>query len=213
MNKGNLLLALLCFLQPAGLFAKVDLVPYVSIKNTKTIKPVDSETEKETIVQRQEYGIRASISFWRLMKFQVGVGQSALTTTTKSQDAVDEYGEIDFEKDMDLDTSEPEKEVRVKETQRVLKSAFVLDPSFSIFVLRAKIGVMAKQRILEHQETGEEAVTITEDPQYFPLSGVGAGIRLSSKINVMAEYEFNHYKFPELEPFERQVSVSFQFSF
>lgn len=209
--KSLLTLVLLCFSLP--MFAKVDIVPYVSIKNTKTIKPEDSDTEKETIVQRQEYGIRGSISFWRLMKFQVGVGQSELTTTSKSQDAVDEYGEIDFEKDMDLDTSDPTKEVRVKETQRVLKSAFVFDPSFWIFIARLKLGLMAKQRILEHQETGEEAVTITEDPKYFPTSGAGLGVRLSSQMNFMAEYEFNHYKFPEVEPFERLVTVSFQFAF
>ncbi|NRA64819.1 MAG: hypothetical protein HRU19_10085 [Pseudobacteriovorax sp.] len=191
-------------------YGGVDIAPYYSIKSTKSVTPGKKSTETEKIRQREEFGIKASVKFWRLMAFQFSLGQSNLTTTEKVSEVVDEYDEIDFATELDLDTSNPDKDIRIKETQNVGKLSFTLDPSFSIFILRFKLGITARQRIIEKSETGLEDVTITEGPTYKPHSGFGFGVKLTRKMYWMAEYEFYHYKYPpDIEPFERELSVSF----
>jgi hypothetical protein len=193
-------------------WAKVTISPYVSIKSTKSVTPgkKDSSTENETIKQRQEYGINASVSFWRVFKTQLSLGQSQLTTTSKVSEAKDEYGKIDFAQDLNMDTDQPDNEVKITETQRVGKFSLLLDPSFSVFILRFKIGVTAMQRIIEKEEMGVEPATLTVGPKYNPHSGFGAGIRFSPRMFFMAEYNFFHYNYPtQIEPFERELSVSY----
>lgn len=195
--------------------AGVTVSPYVSIKSTKSVRPdkKDKSSENETIKQRQEYGVRVGVSFWRLFKFDLGVGQSKLTTTEKVSAAKDEYGEIDYEKDMNMDTSDGSADFKLTETQNVARASLILDPSFSIFILRAKIGVTARQRILESQVATQTPVTETFGPTYKPHSGLGAGVRLGRNMYFIAEYSAYHYKFPEIEPFERELSVSYGISF
>lgn len=195
--------------------AGVTVSPYVSIKSTKSVQPgkKDKSTENETIKQRQEYGVRVGVSFWRLFKFDLGVGQSKLTTTEKVSAAKDEYGEIDYERDMNMDTSDQDADFKLTETQNVAKASLILDPSFSIFIMRAKIGVTARQRILESQVADQAPVNQTFDPTYKPHSGLGLGVRIGRSMYFMAEYSAYHYKFPEIEPFERELSVSYGMSF
>lgn len=204
------LTALFMISQPAE--ARFDIAPYVSIKSTKSVTPGKKDTENEKIQQRQEYGIRASLSFWRIFKTQLSLGQSVLTTTHKVNDVVDEYGEIDFNQDLNMDTSDPDKEIRLKETQRLGKFSLLLDPSFSVFIMRFKLGVTARQRIIVKEELGQPEQTITDGPTYKPHSGLGFGIRFTPRMYFMAEYELYHYKFPEAEPFERELSVSYNVS-
>jgi hypothetical protein len=200
------------FLVSSPAWAKVTISPYVSIKSTKSVTPgkKDSSKENETIKQRQEYGIQASVSFWKIFKTQLSLGQSQLTTTSKVSEAVDEYGKIDFAKDLNMDTDQPDNEVKITETQRVGKFSLLLDPSFSIFILRFKIGVTAMQRIIDKEELGREPSSITVGPKYNPHSGFGAGIRFSRNMYFMAEYNFFHYNYPkDIEPFERELAVSY----
>lgn len=213
MKKSNIFasLALAVGLMPSA-FAGVEIAPYVSIKSTKSVTPGKNNSEDESIKQRQEYGIRGSVSFWRLFKTQLSVGQSKATTTHKTATAVDEYGEIDYSKDFNMDTSNPENSMSLTETQRVAKFSLILDPSFSIFILRLKVGVTARQRIIEKSEAGRPDEKLTEDPTYKPNSGVGVGIRFTPRMYFMAEYEMYHYKFPKAEPFERELSVSYNIS-
>lgn len=213
MKKSNIFnsLALAVGLIPSA-FAGVEIAPYVSIKSTKSVTPGKNNSEKESIKQHQEYGVRASVGFWRLFKTQLSVGQSKSTTTHKTSEAVDEYGEVDFSRDFNMDTSDPENSMKLTETQRVAKFSLILDPSFSIFIARLKVGVTARQRIIEKEETGRTAEKLTEDPTYKPNSGVGLGIRFTPKMYFMAEYELYHYKFPKAEPFERELSVSYNVS-
>lgn len=203
------------FLVSSQAWARVTISPYVSIKSTKSVTPgkKDSSTENETIKQRQEYGIQASVSFWKLFKTQLSVGQSQLTTTSKVSEVKDEYGKIDFAQDLNMDTDQPDNEVKIKETQRVGKFSLMLDPSFSIFILRFKVGVTAMQRIIEKEEMGAEPSSITVGPKYNPHSGFGAGIRFSPRMYFMAEYNFFHYNYPtQIEPFERELAVSYNVS-
>lgn len=190
--------------------ARVSISPYVSIKSTKSIKTNKKKSEEtETVKQRQEGGIRGSVSFWKIFALQASVGQSKLTTTQKTQDAKDEYGEIDYEKDLNMSTENPENEIKITETQRNGKLSIVLDPGFWIFILRAKAGVTATQRILEVEQTDQEATTQTFGPTYKPHSGFGFGVRFTPRMYAIAEYNMFHYKFPEIEPFEREVALSF----
>lgn len=195
-------------------YARITVSPYVSIKSTKTVKPQkkDKTQEAETVKQRQEAGIRGSLSFWRLFSLSLGVGQSKLTTTEKVQDAKDEYGEIDYEKDLNMSVDDPTQEIKVTETQNNAKLTVAIDPGFWIFILRAKAGVTAQQRIIETEQTGSDATKLTFGPTYKPHSGFGFGIRFTPQMYAMAEYTFNHYKFPEIEPFEREATISFAIS-
>jgi hypothetical protein len=194
--------------------AGVTIAPYVSVKSTKSIKPnaKDKSQENETVAQRKEAGLRASLSMGQLFSLQFSAGQNKLTTTQKTQDAKDEYGDIDYQKDLNLSTDAPDTELKITETQRNGKVSLVFDPSFSIFILRAKAGVTATQRILETEETGKDKMTLTAPPTYKPHSGFGVGIRFSPSMYAMAEYNFLHYKFPKVQPFEREVAVSFALS-
>lgn len=204
----------LAFMFSSAAQAGVTISPYVSIKSTKSVKPQKKDKTKETesVKQRQEAGIRGSVSFWRLFSLTAGVGQSKLTTTEKVQDAKDEYGEIDYEKDLNMSTENPEQNLKITETQRNAKLTVAIDPGFWIFILRAKAGVTAQQRILETEQEGSEPTTLTFGPTYKPHSGFGLGVRFSRSMYAMAEYTFNHYKFPEIEPFEREATISFSIS-
>lgn len=203
--------ALLLVMTATPVMAGVSIDPYVSIKSTKSVKPQkgDKTKESETVKQRQEAGLRGTLKFFRLLGIQASAGQSKLTTTSKTQDAKDEYGEIDYEQDLNMSTDNPDSEIKITETQRVAKLSVVLDPGFWIFILRAKAGVTATQRILEVEETDKEPTTEVFGPTYKPHSALGFGVRFTRKIYAMAEYSMYHYAFPEVEPFEREVSVSF----
>ena len=193
-------------------FAGVQFAPYVSIKSTKSVTPGKNNSEKESVKQRQEYGIRAGVSFWRLFKTQLSVGQSVTTTTQQTNTIVDEYDEVDFASDFNMDTSDPANEVKLTETQRIGKFSLLIDPSFSIFIMRAKVGVTARQRIIEKVETGRENEKLEAPITYKPHSGLGVGLKFGPKMYFMAEYELYHYAAPKLEPFERELSVSYNVS-
>lgn len=212
---GQLALLATVFLVATPAWARFTFAPYASIKSTKSITPgkKDQSTENEVIKQRQEYGLRASVSFWRLFKTQLSVGQSKLTTTQKVSQVKDEYGEIDLNAELNTDTSDPDKDLKLTETQNVGKFSLILDPSFSIFIARFKLGITARQRIIEKEEVGVAPTKITDGPTYKPHSGVGVGIRFTPRMYFMAEYEVYHYAYPpNIEPFERELSVSYNVS-
>ncbi|MDD1421225.1 porin family protein [Dolichospermum sp. ST_sed1] len=193
--------------------ARITFEPYYSVSSTKSLKPnKKASTETEKISQREEKGLRAGISFWRLLGLNLSVGQNFKTTTTQEQEIVDEYGEIDFNKEIDSTTKIPGVETKIKDTQNKAKATFVFDPGFWIFVARMKVGVTATQRITEVFIADEKTQEVRPDPTYKPHAGAGLGVRLSPRMFGMIEYNFFFYKFPETEPFEREASISFGFS-
>ncbi len=192
-----------------ALYAGVDISPYYSIKSTKSVTP-GKKIDNEKVAQREEFGIKATIKMWRLLKFQLSVGQNNLSTSERASEVVDEYDEIDLATELQIDTTNPNAELNIKETQNLAKLSFVFDPSFSIFIARLKIGITARQRIIEKSGTNVQSIKITDGPSYKPHSGIGFGVRLTRQMFWMAEYEFYHYKYaPDIEPFERELSVSF----
>jgi len=191
--------------------AKVEITPYVSIKSNKTTVPSkdDPNLEEQRIDEKQEYGIRGSIKFNSWFGFQLGIGQSTSTSTEKANRIVDTYGKIDLASELNIDTSATDADVRVKETQKLESASLVLDPSFSIFILRIKAGITAMQRDFVKEVKDAADVSITDGPNYLPQSSVGLGIKLTRKIYFLAEYEFLHYAYPtKFEPFERKMTVS-----
>ncbi|MBC7659377.1 MAG: hypothetical protein H7249_06685 [Chitinophagaceae bacterium] len=212
MKKANIV-ACLAFglaLAPSA-FAGLEVAPYVSLKSTKALTP-GKNSEDESIKQRQEYGIKASLSFWRLLRTELSLGQSKTTTTQKTNAPVDEYKQINYSKDFDMDTSNAANTMKLTELQRVGKFSLILDPSFSIFIVRLKLGITAVQRTIDKVEAGKPDQTIVKGPSYNPHSALGLGVRVSSKMYFMAEYEMYHYAYPKLEPFERSVSISYNVS-
>jgi hypothetical protein len=205
------ILAAAIFCAAPTAIAEITIAPFASISSTKTLKPTkgDKSTETETIKQRQTYGLRLGIGLFRALKFQLSVGQNKLTTTEKTLAAKDEYGEIDYEQDLDMSTEDPEKEIRITETQNLASTAFIVDPRFKYLIMRGKAGVVARQRTVVKEELGKDTVTINPPITYKPQLGFGLGIRLGAKTFAVAEYDFYLYKFPETEPFERSVTISF----
>ena len=194
-------------------FARVGLEPYVSISEKKSIKTnKESGLQEEELVQRQEFGMKGYISFWRLFKAQLSVGQSKVSTTQSENELVDEYGEIDFAADADLSGQTPGLDKTLIETQNKGKFSLVFDPGFSVFIARFYGGVTATERIEEIQEEGVTLDKVEPEPTYKPHMGFGAGIRFSAKMYAVAEYEFYLYSFPEMEPFERSVTLGYGIS-
>ena len=104
-----------------------------------------------------------------------------------------------------MDTSDPEADAKVREVQKLGRATLVFDPGFWIFIARFKAGVTATQREIQIDDGPVKIFP----PTYKPHSGAGLGVRMGRKASAMMEYNFFHYKFPEIEPFEREVSVSF----
>jgi len=193
--------------------ARIYVSPFVSTSSTKKISPAKTGSGKETssTAQRTTYGINAGVSFWKLFSLQLSVGRAQLDQTTKTQDAADDFSQIDLEEDLKMDTSDPDSEVRKVEITDKAGASVMIDPGFWIFIARAKVGVQALRRTVSL--TQDDVTTNTTPPiLYKPLAGGGFGIRLSPKMKAMAEYQFFFYNYPELKPFEREVSITYSIS-
>ncbi len=202
------MIAVAAFTVAAQAHARVEIAPYASISSTKAIKPGEVGKETSTQKQRTTYGLRANVRMGKLFRFESSIGQSKLVTTSKVQDTVDDLDSIDFERDLDMNTDDPEAEVKATETQIQARVGVSMDPSFSIFVARAKVGVQASQRTMELEQAGAEPSKVTEPISYKPYAGGGFGIRFSPRVYAIAEYTFLFVEFPELKPFMREVTVS-----
>ena len=201
------------FIQANTVCAKIIFEPYFSIKSTKGISTNRSQaTETETVKNREEKGIKAGLSFYKFFKIQASIGQSFLSTTSTTSEIKDEYGEIDFNSEMSLDPTTNDQTLVRKEFDNRATFSFLLDPSFSIFILRTKAGVVARQRQVTVTQSGVNV--FNEDPpiSFKPLAGAGVGVKFSYKIYAILEYGFYFYKFPQPSPFERDLSISFGFS-
>jgi len=208
----QLLTLLLTALHAGSLQAGIIFEPYYSFSSTKSIMPQHSSgTQTETISKREEKGLRAGLSFYRLWKLVASVGESYHVSTSSVSALKDEYGEIDFSQDLNSSTSGQQQ--KKKEFQRRASVNLSLDPSFSIFIMRAKLGVVARQRLIELFVDDVSVAKENPQPTYKPQAGAGFGIKFTPNIYALAEYGFYFYKFPETKPFERELTVSYGFSF
>lgn len=209
---GILLVSVLVCLSPldVAIASNFSVAPYVSMKS-KTVKKADRNNPGQEVtktITRTEYGIRGSLRFLSILKASLSVGQNEVKKEEEVGTLTDEYGEIDFENDLGTSGRDPADEITMTETQRNAKLTIAAYPKVGPIILMAGAGVTARQRIITSSINGEEQPTITSGPTYKPHSTFGAGFRLTPRNKVMVEYELYHYAFPEIEPFERSVTVS-----
>jgi len=193
----------------------ISIEPFAQINSIKTkVRDKDDPTkETEVIRERKTVGLRVSLGLGRLFKLQASGGTNTTKHTTKQQDAVDEYEEIDYKADLDMGTDSPDKEIKITEIQRRATASLVLDPSFKIFILRARAGATAIQREMTKEAVGENTVTLITPWTYKPTATVGAGIKIGSKMHFIAEYGYFFYAFPKTQPFEQELTVSYGVNF
>ena len=209
LRKSSVLLFIVVGLFSTAADAGISVSPYVSITSTKKIKPEETGKEKSDTQQKTVYGVRARISFFRLLGIEISAGQGKTETETTVGKASDTWDEVDYEDDLEMSTNDPDKEVKTTETLRRARVGVTFDPGFWILIARAKVGAQASQREVELQESDEDPVTKTTPITYKPYAGAGLGVKFGPRMKVMAEYQWFFYKFPEYEPFEREVTVSF----
>lgn len=198
---------------PRAFALNIMFEPYYSYRSTKSLDPNrDEGTETEKIKNREEKGVRAGVSFFSLLKVSASVGESFTVTTSTDREIVDEYDEVDIQSDLNVDPDAETKQLKKKETDTRASVSLSLDPSFSIFILRAKAGVTARQRIIKVFENDVQVLHDEPPITYKPNAGLGFGIKFSYNIYAIAEYSFYFYKFPETEPFERALSLNIGFS-
>lgn len=198
----------------------LQIVPYASVSSTKAIKPnkvgkkdsASSATE-ETVAQRTTYGLRVIVRMSRLFNLQIQGGTNKLDQTRKASAMRDEYGDIDFTKDANVDTTAQNATYIYREEQRVGQVMLSMQPSLGK-ILKVKIGagVRARERFLNVTDKATETKTSIHDPiRYNAVASAGFNARLLKAFSATAEYNFYFLKFPKTEPHEQEVLIGFGF--
>ena len=187
----------------------LSLEPYYSMIQNKDNFTDSSGQDVSKVRKTEEYGLRASLKLASILQLRASYGESKSKKTEKAIEIADTFDQIDFQTDLQIDTTDPDVDVTVNEHQKNAKLKLVIDPSFSIFIVRVYVGVSARWRLLTREDVGVEDYTAEYGPEYNPVAGAGFGIKLSRRLYAMAEYEFYFYNYPtEFEPFEQALSVS-----
>ncbi|MBM3383440.1 MAG: hypothetical protein FJY29_13540 [Betaproteobacteria bacterium] len=206
---------------PVNAWAKaVQIVPYAAVSSTKGIKPnkvgksTDSNTAtEETVTQRTTYGLRINVRMSRLFSLQLQGGTNKVDQTRKASAMRDEYGDIDFTKDANVDTSAQDATYKYNEEQRVGQVLVAIQPKLGK-ILQAKIaaGVRARERFLKVTDKATDKETSIHDPiRYNAVASAGFQARLLKAFSATAEYNFYFLKFPKTEPHEQEVLIGFGF--
>ena len=198
----------------------LQIVPYASVSSTKAIKPnkvgkkdSTSTATEETVAQRTTYGLRINVRMSRLFNLQIQGGTNKLDQTRKASAMRDEYGDIDFTKDANVDTTAQNATYTYNEEQRVGQVMLSMQPSLGK-ILRVKIGagVRARERFLNITDKATETKTSIHDPiRYNAVASAGFNARLFKAFSATAEYNFYFLKFPKTEPHEQEVLIGFGF--
>ncbi len=198
----------------------LQIVPYASVSSTKAIKPnkvgkkdSTSTATEETVAQRTTYGLRINVRMSRLFNLQIQGGTNKLDQTRKASAMRDEYGDIDFTKDANVDTTAQNATYTYNEEQRVGQVMLSMQPSLGK-ILRVKIGagVRARERFLNITDKATETKTSIHDPiRYNAVASAGFNARLLKAFSATAEYNFYFLKFPKTEPHEQEVLIGFGF--
>ena len=198
---------------------RLSVVPFASVSSTKAIKPAAagkkdggaSKNSTETVTQRTAYGMRIDIRLSRLFALNVSGGVNAVDQTKKSVAVRDEYGDIDFQKDANVDPANQEAEIRYKEQQRLGVAKLVLQPMLTSWLtIKASAGVRARQRLIDVEDKTKAASTHIKDPiRYNAVAGAGVSARLLKAFTAHAEYNFYFLKFPKTQPHEQEALIGF----
>jgi hypothetical protein len=198
----------------------VQIVPYAAVSSTKAIKPnkvgkstSSSTPTEETVTQRTTYGLRINVRMSRLFNLQIQGGTNKVDQTRKASAMRDEYGDIDFSKDANVDTTAQDATYTYREEQRVGQVLLAMQPRFGK-ILQAKIGagVRARERFVNVTDKATEKQTSIHDPiRYNAVASAGFQARLMRAFSATAEYNFYFLKFPKTEPHEQEVLIGFGF--
>jgi hypothetical protein len=198
----------------------LQIVPYASVSSTKSIKPnkvgkKESTTvaTEETVAQRTTYGLRMNVRMGRLFNLQIQGGTNKLDQTRKASAMRDEYGDIDFTKDANVDTSAQDATYKYSEEQRLAQVMLSMQPSLGK-MLKVKLGagVRARERFLKITDNAAGTQTDLHDPiRYNAVASAGFQARLLRALSATAEYNFYFLKFPKTEPHEQEVLIGFGF--
>jgi hypothetical protein len=215
MRLTSYLLGAICtmfFVHDHGLaFGRFSVGPYASVSSSKGIKASSDSSSEETVTQRTTYGLKVGVGFMRWFGLDIKVGVNDVDQTKKSVALRDEFGEIDFEKDANVDPNQQDAEYRYQESQKLGVAKLMFKPRlFSVLWLNVGGGVRARKRdvvITQKPDGTEEKI---DDPiKYHAVASAGLGFRLLRSFTGSIEYDFYFMKFPETEPHEQEVTVSF----
>ena len=217
---GALAALLACYLnfqlsQEVYAAGRLSIVPYASVSSSKSIKPTKSkDASEESVNQRTTYGLKIDVRLLSVVSLQVQGGVNQLDKTKKQSAVRDEFKEIDFEKDLNLDTGDASHQYRYQEEQRLGVAKLVLSPRLGKYLwVRAGAGVRARQRMISVTDKVKEEKTSIKDPiRYHAVGSAGIGIRLFGATSAQVEYNFYFMKFPKTQPHEQEVSVGFAVS-
>jgi hypothetical protein len=196
------------------------VAPYAAVSSTKAIAPdkvkmsSDGESESsatETVTQRVTYGLKLDLRLGRLFVFSANGGVNKMDQSKKSVAMRDEYGDIDFAKDANVDMSNSDATYRYKEEQRVGNVQLTIAPQLVKRLLWVKVGagVRARQRLISiTDELAGTSKSITDPIRYSPAAVAGVGTNLLGAISASIEYKFYFPKFPKTEPHEQEVLMS-----
>jgi hypothetical protein len=199
----------------------VQIMPYASVSSTKAIKPnqvgkkqSSSEATEETVAQRTTYGLRINIRMSRLFNLQIQGGTNKLDQTRKASAMRDEYGDIDFSKDANVDTTAQDAEYIYSEEQRIGQVMLSIQPRIGKKNNRIQVkigaGVRARERFLNITDKANDTKTNIHDPiRYHAVANAGFQARLLKAFTTNIEYNFYFLKFPKTEPHEQEVLIGF----
>lgn len=202
----------------AGLFGNAEAAsrftvgPFASVSSTKSIKPsADKESSEEVVSQRTTYGVRIGVGLSRFFGLDIKAGVNDVDRTKKAVAMRDEFGDIDFQKDVNVNPADQNASYRYQESQKLGTAKLVFSPRLLSFVwLNVGAGVRARKRDITVTDTAAGTKHRIDDPiRYHATGSAGLGFRLLRAFSGSIEYSFYFLKFPELEPHEQEVAVSF----
>ncbi|NBX16479.1 MAG: hypothetical protein EBR09_03835 [Proteobacteria bacterium] len=213
-------IAIFCAGSEAFASGALQIVPYASVSSTKAIKPTQigkktstTEATEESVAQRTTYGLRASLKLSRLFHLQIQGGTNKLDQTRKAVAMRDEYGDIDFSKDANVDPTAQDATYKYTEEQRVAQAKLSIQPRLgNILKLNIGAGVRARERFVNVTDNAAGTKKSIHDPiRYNATATAGFNARLLNAFTATVEYNFYFLKFPKTEPHEQEALIGFGF--
>ncbi len=199
---------------------RVSIDPFLSLQSNKAIKgEVGKQDEDEAYKERLTYGVKVNVDMFWILATEFVVARNQMESQLKAYRATDEFGEIDYEKDLNVDKSNKDLLLKVNEERRMARAALKAQIGLGYyFTAFAKVGAQAMQRIVKVKYTDEKYADKAPDPlttpiEYDPYAGAGFRVRLTHRVQAGATYDFFFYKFPKYEPFTREVGVFVRVNF
>jgi hypothetical protein len=213
---GNILgltgLSCLLFAEDGFASGRFNIGPFASVSSTKGIKPsADKESSEEVTTQRTTYGVKVGLGLGRLFNLDIKAGVNEVDRTKKAAAMRDEFGDIDFEKDANVDPAAQDATYRYKESQKLGTARLLISPRlFSMVWMDVGAGVRVRKRDVTVSDDAAGTKQVIDDPiRYHAIGSAGVRFRLLRSFTGNVEYSFYFLNFPEIEPHEQEVAIGF----